>query len=136
DDVGNHFRLRRVETTAGNLRAQHEVAGGLRLLAVEPVPLEALELLLGNRREAELGVPVKIGQNIEAVLLLLDLLLTSEFAPTRLDVGEIHVFTRLCHRYLTKLPKNYNYRKGSNSFGVCKWKFGGGTGVPAHASKR
>jgi hypothetical protein len=72
---------------AGELHPQHEVA--VRILAraglaarrrplaplrVEPVPAEELEVVGVDRVEAELGVPVDVGEHVEAVLARLDAL--------------------------------------------------------------
>ena len=59
-ELRDDARLRGVELAAGDLRAQHEVAGVLRLLAIDAVPLEPLEILVGDRGEAGLRVAVDI----------------------------------------------------------------------------
>ena len=85
DDAG----LGGSELAAGDLCAEHEVAGVLGLLAIDAVPLEALEIVIGDGGETALRVAVDIVDDGEAVFLLLELLLGGEGDEALLDGGEI-----------------------------------------------
>jgi hypothetical protein len=67
-DAAERRELRRVELPAGNLGAEHEIAAVLRALAVDTVPLEAVEVVFRNRLEADLGVAIDVVNDVEAIL--------------------------------------------------------------------
>ena len=77
------------ELAAGDLGPEHEVAGILGFLAVDAVPLEALEIAVGDGGEAALRVAVDIVDDGETVFFLLQLLLRGERDEAALHGGEI-----------------------------------------------
>ena len=67
-DLGHHLGLVGGQHALHDLRAQHEVAV-LRVVRIQPVPLEPHEVVVVQRFPAHLGRPHERGEDVEAVLL-------------------------------------------------------------------
>ena len=91
-DAGHYGQLRRGELSAGNLGAEHEKAAVLGALAIDAVPLEAVEIVLGNGLETGLGVAINIVDDVEAILdrfeLFLGRVAGTEIAGCRKNLHE------------------------------------------------